>query len=163
MQNLTPNKAKSKTYKTIPTYSLKLIKNRSIRYPVRVLSNPSLAAEAMQAYLGDRDCEHISVLMLDNQNNNLGLAIVAIGTIGGTGAAVRDVFKHAIAGRASAIILGHNHPSNDVLPSKEDIEFTKKVDEAGKVLGIPVVDHIIVSSGINEKSYSFLNNGMMGD
>ena len=142
-------------YNTVPVYSLKLVKERSVRYPVSKLSNSNLAAAAMQAYLGEKDCEHLAVLLLDGQNNHLGMATVSIVSIGQTFQAVRDVFKHAIAGRASAIILSHCHPSGDITPSREDIDFTNRAIEASKIIGIPIVDHIIVSSGIITGHYSF--------
>jgi DNA repair protein RadC len=92
----------------------------------------------------------------------LGIATVSTGTIGATHQSVRDMFKHAIAGRASAIIIGHNHPSNNCTPSSEDILFTRQVVAASKILGIPILDHVIVSSGITKSSYSFAYHGIIG-
>lgn len=149
------------TYSRVPVYSLKLIKERGLRYPLSKLDSPNNATSALRAYLQDKDCEHLAVLMVDGHNNFLGLTTVAIGGISGLKAGVRDVFKAAIAGRASAIILGHNHPSGDPSPSSEDILFTRKVQEGSEVLGIPLLDHIIISSGMNLDNFSFLVNGLL--
>ncbi len=148
-------------YSTIPRYRLKLIKDGKVRYPLDKISNSNDVATIMQSYLEDKDCEHLAVLLVDANNNFLGLHTVAIGGISGMGIAIRDCFKAAIVGRASAIICAHNHPSNDVTPSREDIAFTQKVKEAGSLLGIPLLDHVIVSSGMDKLAYSFVNSRML--
>jgi DNA repair protein RadC len=70
----------------------------------------------------------------------------------------REVFKPAILSNAAGVFLCHNHPSNDPTPSEEDRKLTGKLKEAGDLLGIPVVDHIITET---EKYYSFRGNGEM--
>ena len=70
----------------------------------------------------------------------------------------REVFKYAYLSSASSIVCMHNHPSGDVLPSKDDIMFTKALVEIGKIQNIPVLDHIIVG---DEKYYSFQDEGMI--
>ena len=149
------------TYSTVPCYSLCLVKEKDLKYPVEKLSHSGEAVRALQVYLEDRDSEYLVVLMLDAANNMTGVATAAVGGITGLSCKVRDVFKHAIVGRAHAIILGHNHPSGDVNPSKEDVAFTEKVVEAGKILGVPVVDHVIISSGMRSASFSFQEHGMI--
>ena len=148
-------------YNMVPMYTLKLVKERGVRYPVdKVMDNRS-AEVILQAYLENKDCEHMVALMLDGQNNVLGLHLVSIGGIAGCGVTVRDIFKAAIVGRASALVLSHSHPSGSLEPSKEDIDLTVRAIEAGKLLGIPCVDHIIVSSGMNRGSYSFLQHNLL--
>jgi DNA repair protein RadC len=151
----------NQTYTTVPRYSLKLIKEKSVRYPAEKVQDSSSAEKVLRAYLEDKDCEHMVVLMLDAANNMIGLSTVAVGGVSGLNTGLRDVFKAAIVARASGIILGHNHPSMDCTPSKEDIHFTEKAIEAGKLLSIPVVDHIIISSGFKASTYSFMQNGLL--
>lgn len=148
-------------YSCVPIFTLKLVRGRSIRYPSATVSNHLQAAHVMDLYLRDKDCEHLIVIMIDAQNQMIGLHMVAVGGISGLNLQLRDIFKAAIAARASSIILGHNHPSGATQPSQEDISFTKKAVQAGKLLGIGVVDHIIVSSGINQSCTSFMALGMM--
>jgi DNA repair protein RadC len=151
----------NQTYSTVPRYSLKLIKEKSVRYPAEKVQDSSSAEKVLRAYLEDKDCEHMVVLMLDAANNMIGLSTVAVGGVSGLNTGLRDVFKAAIVARASGMILGHNHPSMDCTPSKEDIHFTEKAIEAGKLLSIPVVDHIIISSGFKASTYSFMQNGLL--
>jgi DNA repair protein RadC len=151
-----------KQYSTVPCFSLSLVKERDLEYPVSKVGDAKDAEAALTAYLSDKDCEHLVVLMLAAGNNLIGLANVAIGGVSGLSCAVRDVFKAAIVARASGLILGHNHPSGDCTPSKEDIAFTKRAIEAGSILGVPVIDHVIVSSGMVSGSFSMLEHGMMG-
>jgi len=149
------------TYSTVPRYSLKLIKEKSVWYPAEKVQDSSSAEKVLRAYLEDKDCEHMVVLLLDAANNMIGLSTVAVGGVSGLNTGLRDIFKAAIVARASGIILGHNHPSMDCTPSKEDIHFTEKAIEAGRLLGIPVVDHIIISSGFKASTYSFMQNGLL--
>lgn len=136
-------------YNFTPVFTLKAVREKSIRWSPKVHSAEPAAA-ILRAYLHEKDCEHLVVLMLDNAHNFLGLAVVAQGGITGLHVTAREVFKHAIIHRAHAIILGHNHPSSDTTPSMDDITFTQKVAEIGSVMGCPLLDHIVVSSGIKE-------------
>jgi DNA repair protein RadC len=137
------------TYNHLPVFTLKAVREKSIRYTPKV-NAPNQAAAILRAYLREKDCEHLVVLMLDGQNNYLGLALAAKGGITGLHVSCREIFKHAITHRAHAIILGHNHPSGSTEPSPDDITFTRAVAEAGKIMGCPLLDHIIISSGLQE-------------
>jgi DNA repair protein RadC len=137
------------TYNYLPVFTLKAVREKSIKYCPKV-GTPNQAAAILRAYLRDKDCEHLVVLMVDNQNNYLGLAVAAKGGISGLYISPREVMKHCIIHRAHAFILGHNHPSGSTEPSVEDLEFTARVAEAGKIMGCPLLDHIIISSGLAE-------------
>ena len=79
-----------------------------------------------------------------------------MGTINRSCVHPREIFKYAYLNSASSIICIHNHPSGNILPSKEDIRFTKAIKEIGDTFGIPVIDHIIVG---DENYYSFYEEG----
>jgi DNA repair protein RadC len=148
-------------YSRVPIYSLKLIRERSVKYPLPTVGNEVQAAVVLRAFLHDKDCEHLAILMLDARNNFLGVHDVATGGMTGLRAGVRDIFKAAIVGRANSIVMGHNHPSGDVTPSEEDIAFTHAVNEASVIMQIPLMDHVIVSSGYESRSFSFLDHGLL--
>ena len=96
--------------------------------------------------------EVLSVVLLDAKNKVIKVKEVSVGTLDSSLAHPREIFKEAIKESANAVILVHNHPSGDCTPSKDDIETTKKLIDIGKVLGIPVLDHVIVG---RDKYYSW--------
>jgi DNA repair protein RadC len=89
--------------------------------------------------------EHFLVLSFDVRNKLLGVDVVSVGTLTASLVHPRETFDAAIRRHASHIIVAHNHPSNDTEPSASDIKLTKQLVEAGKILDIHVLDHIIVS------------------
>ena len=93
----------------------------------------------------DSKREHFVVFYFDTQNRVIERQIVSIGTLNASLVHPREVFEPAVSLRAASIIAVHNHPSGNLEPSAEDIEVTKRLIHAGKVLDIPVADHIIVS------------------
>ena len=90
------------------------------------------------------DKEHFYLLALNTKNQVLAKVQVSIGSLNASPVHPREVFKEAIRRSSAAIILIHNHPSGDPAPSREDVEVTKRLAEAGKLLGIEVFDHIII-------------------
>ena len=88
--------------------------------------------------------ERFHVLYLDRKNRIISDELLSTGTVDHVPVYPREVIKRALMLNASALILIHNHPSGDPTPSKEDIEVTRRLLEAGRVLGIPLTDHIIV-------------------
>src|SRR5579863_8246503 len=121
-------------YSRVPMYTLKAVREKSVKYPRQFCGHPEEAARILRAYLGDKDCEHVVVLMVDGQNAFIGLALVTIGTLHGCTLAARDIFKHALVHRAHGFILGHNHPSGDVNPSQQDRDLTDRVKRLGQEL-----------------------------
>jgi DNA repair protein RadC len=100
----------------------------------------------MHAMLGLTDREHFAALFLNGQSQITGVHVVAIGGQHGIGTIEpRTVFRAAVTACASAIVLGHNHPSGDPTPSRVDLATTAKLMAAGRVLGIPILDHVIVT------------------
>lgn len=102
--------------------------------------------------------EQFKVLLLNRANKVLGIYEVSTGGVSGTVADPKLVFAAAINANASAMILSHNHPSGQLKPSQADISLTKKLTAGGRLLEIPVLDHIIVTS---EGFYSFADEGAL--
>lgn len=90
--------------------------------------------------------EHLRGLYLDTRNKLIRDEVIAIGTLNASLAHPREIFHPAIESHAAAILLVHNHPSGDPLPSKDDIVLTKQVHEASKIVDIDVLDHVIIGS-----------------
>jgi DNA repair protein RadC len=93
------------------------------------------------------DREHFRSLYLDRKGGLIVMEDVSVGGLHSSIVHPREVFKTAVKKSAASIILVHNHPSGDPTPSKEDIEVTKRLIEAGKIMGIEVLDHIIIGEG----------------
>jgi DNA repair protein RadC len=89
--------------------------------------------------------EYFVALLLNSRNELILREIISIGSVNASIVHPREVFEPAIRESASSLILAHNHPSGDSTPSEEDETITKRLKEAGKIIGIDVIDHIIVS------------------
>lgn len=111
-------------------------------YSVRT---PSDFAEIAQKYIGDEDREVFLVGCLNTKNQIQSLHRCHIGTLNSSLVSPREVFKTAILQNSGSIIVAHNHPSQNVTPSPEDIEVTKRLIKSGELLDINVLDHVIVS------------------
>lgn len=98
------------------------------------------------ADLRDHRKEHFVIFFLDARNQKIAREIISVGTLTMSIVHPREVFEPAIARSAAQIILAHNHPSGDPEPSAEDIRVTEQLREAGKILGIAIVDHIVVTA-----------------
>ena len=101
-------------------------------------------AEGIFAFMRDLSEEHFYVLMLDARNQPIGLNLVSKGTLTASLVHPREVFKAAILANAVGVIVAHNHPSGNPKPSSEDIETTEILVKAGKLLSIPVIDHLVI-------------------
>ena len=112
--------------------------------PIAPISGPDDAERVLRAFL-PQDREGFAILMLDARSRCFAAQVVSVGSLTVSIVHPREVFKTAILANAHALILGHNHPSGCLEPSAEDLDITQRVVSAGKVLGIPVVDHVIVT------------------
>jgi DNA repair protein RadC len=112
----------------------------------------------LQPDLGDLHHEEFIVLMLNRNNKVTSKERISSGGVTGTVVDPKVIFKRALDKRAAAIVLAHNHPSGNLSPSKQDIALTKQVVEAGRLLEISVIDHLIVTDG---GYYSFADEGML--
>ena len=94
----------------------------------------------------DRDKEHFWVFHLDCRNKIKLLELVSLGTLNSSLVHPREVFTRAVGERSAQIIIAHNHPSGEAMPSEDDIALTKRLVKAGELLGIELIDHIIVTN-----------------
>ncbi len=116
------------------------------------------AFEVMQPLIGDLPHEEFWIITLTRNNRIHKTISVSEGSVGGTVADPKKIFRLALENNAAAIILCHNHPSGQIQPSKSDVRVTKKCKESGIALDMPVLDHLIITS---DRYFSFADNGLM--
>ena len=122
------------------------------------LNTPRQLASYLLPEHGSRAIEQFGVVMLDTKHRLLQIKVISTGSLDSTVAHPREVFREAIAVRAAAIVLFHNHPSGDPLPSADDVALTVRLAEAGQVVGIDVLDHLILA---DQRYYSFTESGKL--
>jgi len=110
-----------------------------------LVTSPEQAADVVMQRYGDREREHFGLLALDTKNRVIKEVVVSIGTLNGSMAHPREIFRPAILANAAAVILFHNHPSGDPTPSQNDISVTRRLMEAGRMMGVEVLDHVVVA------------------
>ncbi|TEB16465.1 hypothetical protein Psfp_01293 [Pelotomaculum sp. FP] len=112
--------------------------------PRPVITSPDDAAGLVMEEMRRLDREHFRALLLNTRNQVIGVDKVSVGTLNCSTVHPRELFRNAIKRSAASIILVHNHPSGDPAPSREDLDITGRLREAGKIVGIDVLDHIII-------------------
>jgi DNA repair protein RadC len=124
-----------------------------------IINSSSDAYDAIAHYLLEKDVESFFVMLLSNNNKLIRVVPISHGGINETLVDRKIVFKVALENNAVKIILAHNHPSGETKPSQADINTTRTIVEAGKIMSIQVLDHLII--GEDDRYYSFLDNGMI--
>mgnify|MGYP001188955114 FL=1 len=151
--------------KFISVYRVSLVKDKSVSFEKCTLSNSIQARPILRKLIeehGQPDREQFCVILLNAKNEIIGLNIVATGCLISATVHVREVLKPAILANSAAMILCHNHPSNDPAPSQEDIAVTKNIVQAAKIMGIQVHEHLIISmDGDDDRYYSFADHGLI--
>lgn len=109
------------------------------------IKTPQDVLQAIGNKLKEKKKEHFLILSLDTRNKLIDIQTVSMGSLDSSIVHPREVFKEAISSTAASVIFVHNHPSGNTEPSEEDIKITRRLIEAGSILGIEVLDHIIVS------------------
>ena len=133
-------------FQHLPLYTTRLVRETDFTFPARgQLCTPADVAAVLQEYFRDRDREEFLVCLLDMANTLIGIACVSVGGLAASIVEPRQVFKVAILANAAAVILAHNHPSGNPEPSREDIRVTRNLVEAGKLMGLPIHDHLIIT------------------
>ena len=145
---------------------LKIVKECALRMSWQNLQNEDLPVisnwdsmiDYCRAAMGYLEVEEFRIVFLNNKFKVIGEENQQRGTVNNVAIHPREVIKSAINHGASAIILAHNHPSGDTVPSKADIDVTKQIAEAAKLVNIQLLDHLIVSKNI---VYSFKDHGII--
>jgi DNA repair protein RadC len=148
---------KIKPAKRVDIVSLRMVKEKSILYKERSVRSPEDGYRLLKQFIGDMDREVLLLVCLDTKNQPTAINICHIGSLNSSIVHPREIMKTAILSNAASIIIAHNHPSGNAAPSNEDIEVTKRMKEAGKIIGIDLLDHIIVGDeafiSLKEKGY----------
>jgi DNA repair protein RadC len=142
-------------------YTIKLVKEKCSLYNIdKRLDTPERAYKAIEAVLklSEKAVENFGMISLNGKNFINGIHILSVGTLSSSLVHPREVFKSALLNNAAQVILFHNHPSGDPEPSSEDVESNKRMMEAGILMGMKVVDHIVVGE---DRYVSFKEKGLM--
>lgn len=131
---------------------------RERREPQPVLASPRAVWRHLALELRDRERERFLALCLDSRNRLVREHVVSLGSLNASIVHPREVFKPALACSAAAIVVAHNHPSGDPAPSREDREVTRVIGEAGRLLDVPLHDHVIVGA---DSYFSFKDAGLL--
>ena len=146
-------------------YELEVVQIRLVKeapwYSDSPVTNCDDVAKLMIKEFGDYDREVFCILNLATDGKVINANVVSIGTINATLISPREIFKSSILSNAATIIAVHNHPSGDVSPSREDKLTTQKLREAGELLNIELLDHLIIGSKTG-KYFSFRTENMLG-
>lgn len=110
--------------------------------------HPGLVADYYMEQMRHLEYEKILCIMLDNKSRLISEQVISTGTVNRSVLSVRDIFMKALEQKAVYVMLLHNHPSGDPTPSREDITATKQIREAGELLQIPLLDHIVIGDGV---------------
>lgn len=147
--------------KRINVITLKQVRERTELYETNAITSPEDAAGIIHKVF---DLEHETVevfgaLTLNTKNIVIGAHELGRGTVNQAIATPREVFKAALMNNAISVIIFHNHPSGEMTPSREDLQMTQRMVDAGKLIGIEVLDHII--TGFDGKFHSLNRAGQM--
>ena len=148
------------------SYEMEVVNIRLVKepswYSKEPLNSPEKIAEFMSQELRSYDREVFCILNLTTDAKVINMNIVSMGTINASLVSAREVFKSSILSNAASIIAVHNHPSGNLYPSQNDMLITNKLMQAGELLGIELLDHIIVGGGKGEY-YSFHTHNLLLD
>src|SRR5215467_8495043 len=144
---------------SVPIYRVTLVRDGRVACYNQQIRSSADASTLLHTYLADVDREHFVILLLNQKNRVTGVNTVSIGSLSSSIVHPREVYKSAILSNAASIICGHNHPSSDCQPSREDRAITTRLVECGKLLGIPLIDHVII--GGEGRFFSFANEGLL--
>jgi DNA repair protein RadC len=111
------------------------------------VSSPQDAANLVMGEMAFLEQEHLRAILLDTRHRVLEIVTVSVGGLNTAGVRMGDMFREAVRSNASALIAVHNHPSGDPTPSVQDVTITRKMVEAGKLLGVKVLDHLVIGRG----------------
>jgi DNA repair protein RadC len=111
------------------------------------LEDPQAVAMLLLPLVGAADREHCLAVMLDTKHRVLETITVSVGSLDHTFMSPREILRDALLANAAAVVVAHNHPSGDPEPSRDDERVTRRIVEAGRVVGVEVLDHLVVGGG----------------
>jgi len=120
--------------------------------------HPRDSASYLLPQFGSRPVEQFGLMMLDTKHRLIRTSVVSVGTLDSSPAHPREIFREAASACAAAIVLFHNHPSGDPNPSRDDVELTRRLVQAGEIMGIDVIDHVILA---DTRYFSFREAGKL--
>lgn len=148
--------------KRIDIYSVSLVKDSSKVYEVTdsIIRSPKDGRDVIVEVLDMENLpnEHFVMLSLSTKNKVIGVHTIFVGSLNASIVHPREVFQRALLNNAASIMVFHNHPSGDTTPSPEDISVTERLEKAGEIMGIHLLDHIIIGengkyTSLKEKGY----------
>lgn len=143
----------------VPLYTTRLVREGCFTFSERgQVNTPEAVANVLQDYFEGRDREEFVVVLLDTANTMIGLSVLSVGGLAAAIVEPRQVFKTAFLANAASIICAHNHISGNPEPSREDIRITRQLVEAGKLMGVPLLDHLILT---DEGHVSLAERGLL--
>lgn len=145
----------------IDVVNIRLVKEPSL-YSTTPIKSPEDVLKVIGKEMSEYDREMFGVLNLATDGKVINFNIVSMGTLSVSVISPREVFKSSILANAANIIAVHNHPSGNTKPSKDDMKITTQLSEAGNLLGIPLLDHIIIG-GTTGEQFSFRGNDLMNN
>ena len=148
----------SESKKRITLVDVVLERKGSMLFEGRKVKIPNDAANIIRDFIGDSDREKFVVLCLNVKNEPTAMQVVHTGSLNASIVHPRDVFKVAVLSNSASVDVAHNHPSGNPTASVEDIRVTKRLVEAGEILGIEVLDHVIIT---HEQCKSLKEEGLM--
>ena len=144
---------------SVTKYDVRLVKESSsmYEYDKKAINNPQVVVKLLNEIfdLENRCEEHLVMLALDTKLKVVGAFDIHAGTAKASPVSTKSIFTRAMLCNANSIIVAHNHPSGSVDPSKDDVDVTRTIEKAGKILDIRLLDHIIIGDG---DCYSFRQN-----
>lgn len=149
----------------VPRFEVRLVKHDPDHAwePIRITEIAQIV-DIMAPVVTKLDREMFFVVLLDSDSRLIGVSVVAMGELTSTLLHPREVYKVAILANAASIVTVHNHPSGDPTPSFGDVQATAKLIDAGEAIGIPMLDHIIISSDLRHTTVKQLEgSGAGGD
>jgi DNA repair protein RadC len=143
----------------VPRYTISLVREGSVGVENKMARDSTTARDILSPLFDGLDREQFVTMALDAKHQAIGINVVSVGSLTVSIVHPREVFKPAILLNAAAVIVGHNHPSGDTTPSPEDHALTKRLQEVGKNLGIPLLDHLVL--GDQGSFWSFADQGLL--
>lgn len=133
----------------LPSITLKMVRETSADFLAETnqIRCPTDAAYILMPHMQELDREHLVAVLLDTRNRVIGINTVAVGSLNSTAVSMRELFKPALLANAAGLIVAHNHPSGDPTPSPEDVAITRDMVQAGQLLGVQILDHVVIGAG----------------